>query len=287
MDSYPIQNLTLNFLLNELHRPPKFLYARGDISLLENNNLHFLTIIGTRRITEYGKQVCREIIKGLQGYPFVIISGLALGTDTLVHQLCIEYRIPTIAVVGSGLDESVLYPRSNSNLALSILNQGGSIVSPFTNNFKATPWSFPMRNNIMAGMAHAVVVIEAENKSGSRITARLATEFNREVFSVPGSIFNQLSDGTNQLLKEGATPLLSPQDILDFFGYEKNEQIGINLEKLSLLEQEIYKILDSGKSRDEISELLPETDFTDILISLSSLEIAGYIFEGSGKFQRR
>lgn len=287
MDEYPIYKVSHSKLLSEAKRVPEKLYARGSYNSIIDNSYHYLAIVGTRKISPYGKEVCREIIKGLRAYPFVIISGLALGTDTLVHELCLEYNIPTVAIVGSGLDEKFIYPRSNFGLAKRILDSGSCVLSPFEPSFKATPWGFPIRNSLMAGMSHAIIVIEAENKSGSRITARLATEFNREVFSVPGSIFSTLSEGTNKLLQEGAVPLLSSQDILDFFGYEKEKNsLNIEIQIDDPIQKEILNFLETERPRDTIHQYFSHYSATEILIALSSLEIAGYIHESQGVFRR-
>ena len=204
-------------LLKEISDPPKQLYIRG--ILPSEDEYKFLTVIGSRKFSTYGKQVCEHLIRGLAGYPIVIVSGLALGIDSIAHQAALDNHLTTIAVPGSGLDDSVLYPASNRGLAQNILRAGGCLLSEFEPTFKATNWSFPQRNRVMAGIAHATLVIEAENTSGTRITARLATDYNREVFAVPGSIFSPASEGTNELIREGATPVTRAEDILDFFGF--------------------------------------------------------------------
>ena len=219
-------------------------------------------------------------------YPFVIVSGLALGIDAIAHNAALDNNILTIAVPGSGLDESVLYPASNRNLALKILKHGGALISELEPKAKAAPWTFPMRNRIMAGMSHAVLVIEAENKSGTRITARLATEYNREVFSVPGSIFSSVSEGCNELIREGATPITSARDILDYFHLlddVANQQQFIALEPD---EQRIFELLNEAQSRNKISN---ELGFSIIKtnILLSGMEIKGLIGESMGKIYKK
>ncbi len=284
MDNYPIYTTNYPKLLTEIQKQEKDLYLRG--SFPNEKDFHFLTIVGTRRITEYGIRACREIIEGLRDYPFVIVSGLALGTDTLVHQLALENRLPTIAVLGSGLDDSVIYPRSNVSLAHHIIQQGGALLSPFLPKFKATPWSFPVRNQIMAGLSHAIVVIEAENKSGSRITASLATRYNREVFAIPGSIFSELSIGTNELIREGATPIHSAKDILEYFGYEDTLVAEKSLDHLTKKQQSILSLLTTPQSRDQLFQKIDTINMPELLIELSTLEIYGYIREHGGIFSK-
>jgi len=270
-------------LLQEIPDAPAQLYIRGQFP--DQEKYTFLTVIGARKCTTYGKQVCEHLIKGLRGYPIVIVSGLALGIDSIAHQAALDNKLTTIAVPGSGLDDSVLYPASNRALAQSILASDGCLISEFEPLFRATNWSFPKRNRIMAGMSHAVLVIEAENKSGTRITARLATEYNRDVLSVPGSIFSSLSEGTNELIREGATPVKNAHDILDQLGLLNDSvpvQQTLNLEPD---EQKIIDLLSEPKSRNQISteSKLP---IIQLNILLSSMEIKGIIKEQLGKMYR-
>lgn len=274
---------SIPYLLQQIPDPPKQLYIRG--TLPDENEYKFLTVIGSRKFTTYGKQACERIIKDLAGYPIVIISGLALGMDSLAHQAALDNHMKTIAVPGSGLDDSVLYPATNRGLAHSIIKNGGCLVSEFEPNFKPTRWSFPKRNRIMAGMAHATLVIEAENKSGTRITARMATEYNREVFSVPGSIFSLASEGTNKLIHEGATPVTSAQDILDFFGFVKSPPTQSQMIALEPAEEKIIQLLHEPLSRNVLCEK-SEMNIIQLNILLSSMEIKGLIKEELGKMYK-
>ncbi len=172
--------------LREIHDAPKELFYQGEFP---DADVKYLSVVGSRKFTTYGETACQEIIKGLEGYPIVIVSGLALGIDTIAHQTALRVGLKTIAVPGSGLGDKVLYPRSNMSLRDSILKAGGCMLSEFKEDFAVTNWSFPMRNRIMAGLSHAVLIIEAEEKSGSLITARLGMEYNRDVLVLPGSIF--------------------------------------------------------------------------------------------------
>src|SRR3989344_5297892 len=136
-----------------------------------------LFIVGSRKYTTYGKEACEKLIEGLRGYPIVIVSGLALGIDSIAHKKALDVGLTTIAFPGSGLDPKVLYPATNAHLAERIVEAGGAVISEFEPDFRATPWSFPQRNRLMAGISDAVLVIEAEQKSGTLITSRLATEY--------------------------------------------------------------------------------------------------------------
>ncbi|MCD5390178.1 MAG: DNA-processing protein DprA [Candidatus Pacebacteria bacterium] len=272
-------------LLQEIPDKPKKLYMIGEFPDQDNNI--FLTVIGSRKYTQYGKSVCEKLIAGLAGYPFVIVSGLALGIDGIAHRAALDNNLTTIAIPGSGLDASVLYPASHRNLVKDILNADGCLMSELEPMTKAAPWTFPQRNRIMAGLSHAVLVIEAENKSGTRITARLATEYNREVFSVPGSIFSTASEGCNELIREGATPITSARDILDHFHLldEKNptQQQMMALEPN---EQLVIDLLNEPTSRNVLAEKL-DIPIMKINILLSSMEIKGLIAESMGKICKK
>ncbi len=273
-------------LLQEIPDPPKKLYKIGNFP--SQDEYIFLCIVGSRKHSPYGKQVCESLIAGLAGYPFVIVSGLALGMDAIAHQSALRHNIKTIAIPGSGLEKSVLYPAAHRKLAEDIVTSGGCLLSEFEPKTKAAPWTFPQRNRLMAGMSHATLVIEAENKSGTRITARLATDYNREVFAVPGSIFSTASEGTNTLIKEGATPVTSPSDILEYFGLHKSGHT--KQETLPLLEKDEESLLNlvrnSPRSRNELSREL-EMSITQVSILVSKMEIKGYLKEELGKIYPR
>ncbi|GEM_PF-113436 len=209
-------------LLREINDPPKQLFVRGALPAADSV---FLCVVGSRGYSRYGQEVCEFLISGLAQEPqtrrgdgsgrIVIVSGLALGIDAIAHQSALESGLPTIALPGSGLGNDVLYPRANGNLAEKILKAGGALMSEFAPDWRARPESFPQRNRIMAGLSHAVLIIEAEHKSGTMITARLATEYNRDVLTVPGSIFSHHSQGPHYLLSQGARLIASAADIID------------------------------------------------------------------------
>ncbi len=278
-----MEHLPIPYLLQHIPDTPTQLYIRGTFP--NEDGYKFLTVIGSRKFTTYGKQVCEKIIKDLAGYPIVIVSGLALGIDSLAHRTALEHNMLTIAVPGSGLDDSVLYPRTNLGLAKKIIESGGALISEFEPHFKATNWSFPKRNRIMAGMSHAVLVIEAENTSGTRITARLATDYNREVFAIPGSIFSPSSEGCNELIREGATPVTSAEDIINFFNFEKQQPIQSQIVILDPNEEKVINLLNQPLSRNTIAEKL-NMNIINLNILLSSMEIKGVIREELGKIYK-
>ncbi|MFA5838419.1 MAG: DNA-processing protein DprA [Candidatus Paceibacterota bacterium] len=268
-------------LLKEITDPPKQLYIKGVFPDEKENK--FLCVVGSRKYTPYGKEACKKIIEGLAGYPIVIVSGLAIGIDSVAHNSALNVGLKTIAIPGSGLDDSVLYPSLNKNLAKKILEEGGALISEFESDFRATPWSFPQRNRIMAGISHAVLVIEAEKISGTLITSRLATEYNRDVMTIPGSIFSKNSEGPHMLLRTGAVPITCSGDILNFFNFKSEEKdIDEILKDLSVDEIKIVKLLTEPMIKDDLIRIL-NLPVSQINILLSTMELKGLISEKMGK----
>ncbi len=285
--SFPMRQLTpTNFptLLQEIPDSPPLLNIRGE-SIDSDNK--FLCVVGSRKYTSYGKDVCTSLIQGLSGQNITIVSGLALGIDSIAHQAALEVGLTTVAIPGSGLGNSVLYPRSNYRLAHQILDAGGSLVSEFPEDHKARPENFPQRNRIMAGLSHAVLVIEAEVRSGTLITARLATEYNRDVLTAPGSIFSGTSAGPHLLIRLGATPVRSSKDILEVFNMENEEPSHVyNLKDLSENENRVISYLGTPLVRDELIEKmgLPIHEVNSLL---SAMELKSLIIEKMGTIRLR
>lgn len=271
-------------LLKQIPDPPKRLWYTGE-KPVDGNIL--LCVVGSRSYSPYGKEVCETLISELRGQPITIISGLALGIDSIAHTSALSAGLQTIAVPGSGLNSNVLYPRSNLGLARNILESGGGLISEFEPNFKATPWSFPQRNRIMAGMSQAILVIEAGIKSGTLITARLASDYNREVLTVPGSIFSKQSEGPHQLIRLGATPIRKVEDILEALHLEvPQERIKEAVYKdCSPEEIKMLTLLEHPCERDG---LLKKSGLTisEINSLLAILELKGLIREFMGEIHR-
>ena len=272
--------------LLEIPQIPKQLYIIGSLPD-EKEKLVYLCIVGSRKHTSYGKEICEKIIEGLRGYPIVIVSGFAIGVDAIAHKKAMEVGLKTIVFPGSGLSASAMYPKSNIILMNEIIKKGGCLISEFEPNFKATLWSFPMRNRLMAGISRAVLVIEAEERSGTLITARLTTEYNRDLLAVPGSVFSPNSKGTNKLIRQGATPIRNAEDVLEALGFEiendKNKQASL-FEDLSIEEKIVIDLLREPISRDDLIRLLkmPTSEANSIL---SVMEIKGIIKEEFGEIR--
>jgi len=221
-----ITRITFNqypLLLRQISAPPKFLDVAGAPIL--SDEYKFLCVVGARNFSKYGEEVCRYLISGLKGYPVVIVSGLAIGIDSIAHESALEAGLKTIAIPGSGLDESSIYPYTHLNLATRIIDSNNTLISPFEPLQKSTIWTFPARNRVMAGISHATLIIEGRIGSGTLITANHALEFNREVMVIPGSIFSETTYGPLSLLKEGAVPITSPKEILATLGLLKPKEL--------------------------------------------------------------
>ena len=270
-------------LLCEIPDTPKQLFVRGTLPPPDHA---WLAVVGSRALSPYGKQVCEYLIEGLRGYPIVVVSGLAYGTDALAHKTALDIGLPCVGVPGSGLDWNVLYPKAHVNLAREIVKGGGALLSEFEPDFKATNYSFPQRNRVMAGMSHATLIIEARERSGTLITARLATEYNRELLVVPGSIFSAGSHGSHQFLKLGATPVTEPDDILKALGIEKRESAAADSHAdLSPEEIRVLEIVATPCSRDDLLEAL-NMSVSEANILLSTMEIKALIVEELGVIRR-
>lgn len=265
-------------LLNEIPDPPKRLYLRGEFPSFE---LRWLAVVGSRACTRYGEAVVKYLIEGLRGYPVAIVSGLAYGIDALAHRAALDNGLPTVALPGSGLDWNILYPRAHVPLAKEIIEKSGAIASELELDEEARDYTFPKRNRIMAGMCRATLVIEAKEKSGSLITAKLCAEYNRDLLVVPGQIFSEASKGTHQFLRLGATAITSVEDLLQALDLAPREKRVILRGDVSDDEMRVLEIIASPLARDEVLAAL-ELPIPEGNSLLSMMEIKGLIVEEFG-----
>lgn len=273
-------------LLQETPFPPEILYVKGDLPACAgrpDENLIHLGVVGTRRCSTYGKEACERIVSDLAEYKMVIVSGLAIGIDAISHKTAILNNTKTIAVLGSGLSDEVFYPRQNLRLSQEIVEKGGCIISEYPYAMKAALYTFPQRNRIVAGLSRGIFVVEAPEKSGALITANFALDYNRDVFALVGSIFSENSEGTNNLIKSGAIPVTSSEDILREFGISVEETKKEII--LSPLEEKIISALIEPMPRDELIRKigLPARSINP---ALGILEIRGIIKESGGEIFR-
>jgi DNA processing protein len=270
--------------LLEIPQPPENLWIIGE---LPKEKLIYLCVVGSRKNTSYGKEACEKIIAGLKNYPIAIVSGFAMGIDTIAHKKAMQTGLKTLVFPGSGLSSEAMYPKTNVRLMNEIVENGGCLISEFEPDFKATYWSFPMRNRLMAGISKAVLIIEAEERSGTLITARLATEYNRDLLVVPGSIFSANSKGVNKLIHQGATPVTCSEDVLEALGFElpkKEERQAKLFYDLSPEEKKIVALLREPMPRDDLIRAIKmPTPTANALLSI--MEIKELIKEETGEIR--
>jgi DNA processing protein len=253
-------------LLEEIHDPPAVLFVRGTWPTATQP---YLSVVGSRRATGYATRASETIVKPLARAGLAIVSGLAIGADTLAHQAALAGGGKTVAVLGSGIDDNHVFPSSNRWLAQEIRENGGAIISEYPPETEPQKIFFPIRNRIIAGISLGTLVLEAGIKSGALITARAALENGRELFAVPGPFHSPLSEGTNNLIKNGAHPVTSADDVLYALGFGAIESANNKRpEADSSAEAEILRFLSaepihiddlarqSGKNIAEISHLL-------------------------------
>jgi DNA processing protein len=273
-------------LLKEIPAPPFLLYYKGSLETLYDKNKNRLAIVGSRKHSAYAEKTINEFLPGLTEQKIEIISGLALGVDSLAHQAVLNNNGLTIAVLGTGLDSASIYPAINRHLAENIIKNGGVIISEFPPKTQPLRQNFPQRNRIISGLAQATLVIEARDKSGSLITADFALNQNREVLAIPGNIFAEFSQGPNNLIKSGAKTITEIEDILEIFKLETSKTIKngrLKKDKTIFNDEEekiIYTILKQANERAEkmtVDEIvkISKLDTSVINSKLSILELRG------------
>lgn len=262
-------------LLREIHDPPLCLFVRGTIKDIS----YPVAIVGTRKCTAYGRQVTEEIIKDLTLCNMTVISGLALGIDGISHEATLKHSGRTIAVLGSGIDTKTIYPGEHRHLAEKIIASGGAVISEYPPYTKGTPYSFPRRNRIIAGMSLGTLVIEAQASSGSLITAQCALEYNREVFAVPQNINSSTGAGPNNLIKMGARVVTQSQDILDIFSLQKPVKIETQLQVQGKNEEETLILQTLSREATHIDTLIKNAGIptAHVMSTLTILEIKGKV----------
>ena len=259
--------------------PPKKLFIRGK---LPAKRVKTVAIVGTRKPSAYGREIATKIASECAKNGIVVVSGLALGIDSIAHRAAIDSGGKTIAVLANGVDK--IYPRSHEDLGQKILQTNGAILSEYPNNTPARPWQFLARNRIVSGLADAVVIIEAASRSGTLSTANHALDQGKEIFAVPGNITSPLSAGCNQLIKNGANPLTSVEDLLDFLipdRFEKQTQLfkGDTREENMILE---FLSKNGTTSSDTIIKQtkLSASEFNQ---AITMLELKGLVLNNGGE----
>jgi DNA processing protein len=283
-----IQSAGINFLLKddenyprylkEIDQPPPVLFYKGEITLEDE---WAVAIVGTRKVTHYGRQIAEEFSRVLADHNITIISGLARGIDGIAHKTTLEAGGRTIAVLGSGVDR--IYPAEHKTLAEQI-TKSGAVISDYAPGTAPEASNFPPRNRIISGLAKATIVIEAGQTSGALITADFAASQGRNVYAVPGSIYNVQSKGTNKLIQKGAKPLLDIREVLEDIQVELiQERKSLRKEyPIDLFEEKILRFLSEEPLHvDEIMNL-SEMSISDVSSNLAMMELKGLIKQVGG-----
>lgn len=283
-------------LLREIYDPPTVLYGMGTLEILKDRTI---AMVGMRKISDYGRRAAKFLTDGLCDAGFVIVSGLAYGADAAAHDAVLNHHGKTVAVMATGPDR--VYPAVHRDLAERILHSG-AILSEYPPGSTGNRYRFVQRNRVVSGMSEATVVLEAAHKSGSLITANFALSQGREVFAVPGSIFSGCSEGTNELINAGATPALSPSQILGVIHGNTESDADVTPtegEQLTLFEDTLPEYLSEEEVRvlkslsmteplrtDELTDLL-DISFDALFSILLSLEMNTLIQQVPGGGYRR
>ncbi len=289
----PLQNSAYPELLREIPSAPPVLFVRGNIKAL--NRHPSVTVIGSRRHTDYGKRSACSLTDRLARSGITIISGLALGIDAVAHRAALDAGGITVGVLGSGLDDTHIQPRGNFSLAREMCLSGGAIVSEYPVGTAAAAYTFPARNRIMAALGNLTLVVEAADKSGTLITAGHALDFGRDVMAVPGSIFSEQSRGTHKLIAAGAKIVTDVEDILAELGLNaarenrpsKRNKTSSLPTGLTEAEEKIWKLL--SEQPLEVNKIIAGTKLSgaEATAALTTLEIAGHVRHiGGGRYIR-
>lgn len=259
-------------LLKEIYDPPPLLFYKGSAAAWQNN---CLGVVGTRRATAYGLRVTSDLTHDLALAGLTIVSGLAYGIDTAAHQATLEVGGQTIAVLASGLD--TIYPAANRQLANKIMNQGGALLSEFPLGTPPLKQNFPYRNRLIAGLSRGVLVCEATVDSGALITAKLALEANRDVFAVPGSIYSDQAQGSNELLKLGSHLVTKATDVLNVFSLDSTTPRP--LPKLTAEQEKFLNVF--SLEPENLDDLIRQSGLSTpaFMSRLTELELAGLVKE--------
>ncbi len=274
-------------LLDRIYDPPAFLWVRGEVDVLQEKAI---AIVGTRKPSAYGLRAAAYFAEALVAHGFIVVSGLAFGIDGAAHQAALEAQGKSVAVLGSGIDR--IYPSKHAGLARSLMLQG-AVVSELPLRAKPDAVNFPKRNRIISGLTLGTLVVEAFEKGGALITARLAIEQNREVFAVPGNIFNATAQGCHALIRAGEAKLVHTiEDVLEelgeyVFADVKPDHAGkkseIDLSSLGSVERILYDALTDQPMQIDIICRITGLDASTALVYLLSLEFKGLVYQMAGK----
>ncbi len=262
-------------ILKNIKRPPKKLWVDGDTSILKKN---CIAVVGSRHCTEYGEKWCEKFVKGLMEYDLVIVSGMAIGIDSVAHNTALKYGGKTIAVLPSNLKD--VYPSENKRLYNNIKNRGGLIISEYSPDDIFEKKNLLKRNRIVSGMSICTLVIEAAFRSGTSVTAKMTSHQGKKVFCVPGSLDNSKSLGTNIMIKKGANLVTSVKDIVSHYDFltkcEVKKNVCVDME----VEEEyadVYKLISDAPIDINLIARMAKLNVSEAITKITMLEIDGKI----------
>ena len=275
-----IKNKKYPKALKEIKNPPKRLYYRGnwDEDIFEN----CLAVVGSRRMTSYGRRIAEKMVRDIASSGVTIVSGFMYGIDATSHRASLDGGGRTIAVMPCGVN--IVHPEYQGELYNDILKNKGLIISEFEKDFPPDTWTYPKRNRIVAGLSKSTFVVEAALKSGSLITAGFAKKYKRKIFALPGPTSSKVSEGTNQLIKNGASIVTCAQDILDFYDIKKSDSNNLNFQKAEGLEKKILEILKREPMEIDALSRMFEIPSSKIGTILSLMTMKGLISQEGGKY---
>ena len=275
-----IKNKKYPKALKEIKNPPKRLYYRGnwDEDIFEN----CLAVVGSRRMTSYGRRITEKMVRDIASAGVTIVSGFMYGIDATSHRASLDGGGRTIAVMPCGVN--IVHPEYQGELYDDILKNKGLIISEFEKDFPPDIWTYPKRNRIVAGLSKSTFVVEAALKSGSLITAGFAKKYKRRIFALPGPTSSNVSEGTNRLIKDGASIVTCAQDILDFYDIKKSDSNNLNFQKAEGLEKKILEILKREPMEIDALSRMFEIPSSKIGTILSLMTMKGLISQEGGKY---
>ncbi|MEA2092699.1 MAG: DNA-processing protein DprA [Patescibacteria group bacterium] len=268
-------------ILKGVEDAPSFLNYRGELD--ESIFGDTLAVVGSRRITSYGKRIVEEVVSRIAREGVTIVSGFMYGVDATAHRIALSVGGKTIAVMPCGVD--VVHPAYQKDLYKEIKKKG-LILSEFDDGYPPSKWTYPRRNRIVVGLSKAVLVVEAEEKSGTLISVNLATKYKRKLFAIPGSIFSSTSEGTNRIIKEGlAESVLSVEDVLSFFNKSAEKRSVKKVEGLSKDEKKVFNVLKSEAMDANSICKITKMNISQINTTLSILCLKGVVKKERGKYR--
>ena len=269
-----------------LSQPPDIVFFKGNYKILEQENTKFISVVGSRSPTPYGKEATDHLVNGLSGYPICVVSGLAYGIDTVALNMAVKAGLPTIAVLPGDVES--IYPRSNEKLAQRIIDSGGLLLSEYRHCARPPKHHFIARNRLIASLGDCIVVPEARIKSGTAHTVAFGLALNKTVAAVPGSMFSELSRGTHEYIRAGAALVQSGDDLAELVGLYAKDRHQASGVPLGESQKRILLAIDSVKTTENelYQEFIDDFSVQEFSVMLTEMELKGIINRQGGRIFR-